>query len=190
MRSFMTLRLGPDDANLEGAPVTQPSDVQQALEGKEVQTVRLLPKSGVDYARLLRFVYYIRCCGRAPVIVFDSPQAFGAPSPEGLEELSRRLASADEAEVVRSAVRLRTAVGDLFGYDASRSVAENRSAMDNWLKWLEKNKDYLYFDGALGSYSFDAAAAAAGVAHEQYWLQKLKILGKKADGQDNSKEKR
>jgi hypothetical protein len=190
MRSFITLRLGPDDANIEGVPVSQPADTKAALEDKDVDEVRILPRAGVDYSRLLRFVYYLRAAGRQPVIVFDSPQGFGAPSREGIEELSRRLSSADESELIRAAVRLKTAVGELFAFDSTRSVAENRNAIDDWLKWLEKNNDYLYFDGAIGTYSFDAAAAAAGVPHEQYWFEKLRIPTGNVNGSDNGKEKR
>jgi hypothetical protein len=186
----ITLRIDAEDADLEGSTVTSAQEIRSLLKDKNTKSVRLMPRPGVRYARLLRFACYLHAAGVRPVLVFGSPETFGLPSPSELEELGRSLGAPGESEQARAAVRLKTAMGDLFAYDTSKSPAQNRNAIEDWSKWLVKNGDYIYFDSVTGRYAFNAAASAAEIPHERYWLEKLRIVNTEQSGSTERKEEK
>lgn len=186
--SHMTLRVSDSEAELEGTPIAHPKDVEAVLAGKTAESVRILPRPDVRYGRLLRFAYYLRAAGKRPVLVFGGAEAFGMPSLQGLVELNRGLSAPNESQQVRAAVRLKTAMGELFTYDTSKPPVQNREAIDSWLEWFQKNWEFIYFDTAAGSYAFDAAASAAGIEHGKYWLDRLRIVSVQNGGSDEQKE--
>jgi hypothetical protein len=177
LESYVTLRVGRENVNLAGEIIAQPEDVAEVLKGKAVDSVRVLPRPGVRYARLLRYVYCLRAAGKRALFVFGDPEVFCPTSPERLDQLTRSLAAGSENDVMRAAVALEAAVGNLFACDAGKPPSENRTAIADWMKWFERNRNYLYYDTVTGRYMYDAGAAAAGMEHERYWLQKLEIIG-------------
>jgi hypothetical protein len=164
--------------------------MESVLKDKTAESVKVIPKPGVRYARLLRFICHLQMANVRPVLVFGEPDAFGMPSAAALEELSRSLSAADETEQAHAAVRLKTAFAQLFSYDISKPPSQNRTAIENWLKWLEKNRAFVYFETVAGKYCYNAAAAAAGVSHEKYWLEKLRSLKREPDSSSEEKEEK
>ncbi len=186
----LTLKLAQAQADLAGAPVCGCSEVEAALDGRAAGSVEVVAGPGVDYGRFLEFASYLHAARRRPVLVFGDAGAFGAPSANALEELSRGLNAPDGSQQGRAAGRLKTAMGELFTYDTSKTPARNRAAIENWSKWFQKNKSYIYFDAVAGSYAYDAAASAAGVGHQQYWLEKLRILKNEPENSNDGKEEK
>ncbi len=188
LNSFVTLRLGKKRANLAGEAVAQPGDVAGILKGKTVDSVRVVPRPGVRYARLLRYVYCLRAAGKRALLVFGDPEVFCPTSPERLEQLGRSLESADSTESGRAASAIKAAVGDLFAYDVSKPPAGNKTAVEDWLKWFRRNRDYLYYDTVAGKYVYDAGASATGIEHDRYWLDKLEIIGNESGSSKHNEE--
>ncbi len=176
LKSYLTLRLGQDDVDLEGIKVALPAEVASFFKGKAAGSVRIIPRPGLRYARLLSFVHCLQAAGRCAVLVFGDAPASGAPSVAELEEISRTLASLGGEEQARAAVRLKSAMGRLFAWESEGAPEENKVAIENWPGWFENNKDYIYFDTVSGCYSYDAAASAAGLEHNRYWVRKLRII--------------
>jgi hypothetical protein len=188
LKSYLTLRVDENEANLEGRPVAKQTQMAILLKDKSAESVRIAPRPDVRYARFIRFVYFLRAAGKRPVLVFGDAEALGMPSLAAIDELTRSMNSADGDQQVKAAVRLKTAMGELFSYDTSRSPADNRESIESWIKWLEKNRSFIYFDAIRGTYAYDAAAAAAGVDSGAYWLDKLRILENNPNGLGRGKE--
>lgn len=177
LQGYITLRIGPEKVNLAGEAVAQPEDVAEVLKGKTVDSIRVAPRPGVRYARLLKYVYCLHIAGKRALLVFGDPEVFCPTSQKRLEQLGSSLESADATESARAASVIKAAVGDLLAYDVSKPPAKNRTAIAEWLKWFRRNRDYLYYDTVMGRYVYDAGASAAGIKHDKYWFDKLEITG-------------
>ena len=177
LQGYITLRIGTEEVNLAGEAIAQPEDVAQVLKGKTADTIRVIPRSGIRYARLLRYVYCLHAAGKRAMLVFGDPEVFCPTSPKRLEQLTGALESADATESIRAAAAVKAAVGDLFSYNLSKPHEENRTAVREWIDWFRRNRDYLYYDTVVGNYIYDAGASAVGVEHDKYWLHKLEITG-------------
>jgi hypothetical protein len=188
LQGYITLRVGPEKVDLAGEAVAQPEDVAEILKGKTADSIRIVPRPGVRYARLLRYIYCLSAAGKRAVLVFGDPEVFTPTSPKRLEKLSNSLESADETERKRAAGAIKAAVGSLFSYDLSKPPGNNRNAVTEWLEWFRRNRDYLYYDTVLGRYVYDAGASAAGLKHDRYWLHKLEITGNKRKNNKHGRE--
>jgi hypothetical protein len=188
LRGYITLRIGPEHVNLAGETVALPEDVAGILEGKTAESVRVIPRPGVQYARLLRYVYCLQAAGKRALFVFGDPGVFSPTSPEHLVQFSRSLESADATGSRRAATAIKEAVGELFSYDLSKPPEENKAAVEEWLKWFRRNKDYLYYDTVMGKYVYDAGASAAGIEHDTYWRERLEIRSAEPASNKRSKE--
>jgi len=177
----LVLRLDDQKADFEGKEVATSQDMAAFLSDKNDVPVKIIPRREVRYARLLAFAHCIFAAGRRPLLVFGDAAAFSRPALDELGLLTGALVSTDSEQQVLAAVKLKAAMGDLFVYDSSKNPSRNRSAIDEWGKWFEKNKSYIYYDAISGAYAYDAAAATAGIEHGKYWAGKLRII----NGTDN-----